>query len=332
MAESFGLCIVNGSQFGLGLAALGRPGYINLGHADDLNREYSVEAMEQHAHGVLDVAWESGVRYFDAARSYGKAEAFLGSWIRKRKISADEITVGSKWGYTYTADWQIQTPDGVAHEVKRHELDVLQRQHAESVDELGDYLNLYQIHSATIESGVLDNAAVLDHLAALRATGLKIGLSVSGPDQAATIEKAIAINDESKLFDSVQATWNLLERSAGDMLQRAHDSGISVIVKEGLANGRLTPRNSEPHFESKLATLIGMASSLDTTVDALSLAAVWNQPWISTVLSGATTTEHLKSNLVATNVEWNEGTFRELDWLCENADDYWNRRSALAWN
>jgi aryl-alcohol dehydrogenase-like predicted oxidoreductase len=324
---------VNGSQFGLGLAALGRPGYINLGHADDLNREYSVESMQQHAHGVLDVAWKFGVRYFDAARSYGKAEAFLGSWIRDRKIAPGEITVGSKWGYTYTADWQIQTPDGVAHEVKRHELDVLQRQHAESVNEFGEYLNLYQIHSATLDSGVLENAEVLDHLAGLREGGLKIGLSVSGPNQSKTIEKALGINfDSGQLFDSVQATWNLLERSAGDALQLAHDSGIDVIVKEGLANGRLTSRNSEPEFKSNLRTLTKIASSLGATVDALSLAAVWNQPWTNTVLSGASTSEHLMSNLVAKELEWNEATFRELDQLTEVPEEYWSLRSALAWN
>ena len=320
-------------QFGLGLAALGRPGYINLGHAEDLNRDYSESAMRQLAHDVLDVAWQSGIRYFDAARSYGKAESFLGSWIRSREIAPEEITVGSKWGYTYTADWKVQTPEGVAHEVKRHELDVLQRQHAESLENLGEYLNLYQIHSATLDSGVLENAEVLEHLRSLRDLGLSIGLSVSGPNQSETIEKAIAINAEfGQLFDSVQATWNLLERSAGDALQRACDSGMSVIVKEGLANGRLTQRNSAPEFESKLTTLTNVGRSLDTTVDALSLVAVWNQPWVSTVLSGASTSEHLKSNLSATNVEWNETTFRELDQLTEEPEEYWDRRSALAWN
>ena len=84
---------MNEPQFGLGLAALGRPGYINLGHADDLNRDYDVDAMQQHAHRVLDTAWESGVRYFDAARSYGKAEIFLGSWIRDRGIDVGAISV-----------------------------------------------------------------------------------------------------------------------------------------------------------------------------------------------------------------------------------------------
>ena len=117
------------SRLGLGLAALGRPGYINLGHAEDLARDYSVATMEQHAHSVLDAAWAGGVRYFDAARSYGRAEQFLGNWLRLRQISPAEVTVGSKWGYTYTANWQVEAEK---HEVKDHSLPVLQRQWQES--------------------------------------------------------------------------------------------------------------------------------------------------------------------------------------------------------
>src|SRR5215212_2324585 len=94
------------SSLGLGLAALGRPGYINLGHAADLGRNYDVAAMAQHAHAVLDAAWQAGLRYLDAARSYGRAEEFLGAWLRARQIPADNLTVGSKWGYRYTAGWQ----------------------------------------------------------------------------------------------------------------------------------------------------------------------------------------------------------------------------------
>ena len=41
------------------------------------------------------------------------------------------------------------------------------------------------------------------------------------------------------LFSSVQATYNLLEPSAGPALAEAHDAGRTVIVKEALANGRL---------------------------------------------------------------------------------------------
>ena len=65
------------SPIGLGLAALGRPAYINLGHARDFQGEYSISAMQSQAHEVLDAAWDAGVRYFDVARSYGLAESFL---------------------------------------------------------------------------------------------------------------------------------------------------------------------------------------------------------------------------------------------------------------
>lgn len=224
------------SPIGLGLAALGRPGYINLGHAQDLGEDIAVTAMESHAHDVLDAAWAAGVRYFDAARSYGRAEAFLGSWLTARGLSPADVSVGSKWGYTYTANWQIEAEK---HEVKEHSLPVLQRQIGESRALLGDFLDLYQIHSATLDSGVLQNEAVLAELARLKAAGLKIGLSLSGERQAETLYRAldVVVANGRLLFDAVQATWNLLEPSAGAALHAAHAAGLGIIVKEALANG-----------------------------------------------------------------------------------------------
>ena len=194
------------SRIGLGLAALGRPGYINLGHAADLAGHTDVASMERGAHAVLDAAYAGGVRYFDAARSYGKAEAFLASWLRERGLGPDDLVVGSKWGYTYTAGWRVDAP---VHEVKDLSVETLRRQYAESTELLGSNLRLYQIHSATLDSGVLDDRAVLDELARLRAGGLSIGLSVTGPRQAETIERALEVGG----FDALQATWNVLERT-----------------------------------------------------------------------------------------------------------------------
>jgi aryl-alcohol dehydrogenase-like predicted oxidoreductase len=149
------------SRMGLGMAALGRPGYINLEHAHDLACNYDQAAMERKAHEVLDAAWEAGIRYFDAARSYGLGEKFLGSWLTVRAVLPESVTVGSKWGYTYTADWKIQAQ---AHEIKEHSLATLQRQRRETMALLNGYLDLYQIHSATTESGVLENREVLREL------------------------------------------------------------------------------------------------------------------------------------------------------------------------
>ncbi len=317
------------SPLGLGLAALGRPGYINLGHADDLEGRYDIAAMETRAHAVLDAAWQAGIRYFDAARSYGRAEAFLASWLQSRTIPREDIIVGSKWGYTYTAGWKV---DAEVHEVKEHTLPVLQRQWNESRAYLGAYLRLYQIHSATLESGVLDNQAVLSTLAQLKSEGVAIGLSSSGPQQAEVLRRAVATEvDGVRLFDSVQTTWNLLEPSTGEALQDAHAAGMGIIVKEALANGRLTPRNTDPAFVRPLAVLKRQAARLDAPLDALALAAALAQPWADVVLSGAATVEHLQSNVIAHTVPWDDEAAHALAALAEPPAAYWKTRSALAW-
>lgn len=315
------------SPIGLGLAALGRPGYINLGHAQDLSAGRDVAAMEIHAHAVLDAAWAAGVRYFDAARSYGRAEAFLGSWLESRQLTPDQVTIGSKWGYTYTANWQVEAEK---HEVKDHSLPVLKRQIGESRALLGDFLDLYQIHSATLDSGVLQNEGVLAELAQLKADGLKIGLSLSGDRQADTLYRALDIQlaDGRLLFDAVQATWNLLEPSAGAALQTAHEAGLGVIVKEALANGRLTPRSQEP----KMQLLRQLAAENGATMDALALAGVLAQPWVGVALSGAAAVDQLQANVQAITVDWDAETAVRLQSLVEPPAQYWRTRSQLAWN
>ena len=129
------------SEIGLGLAALGRPGYINLGHHSDLNSTDPVE-MEKQSHEVLNFARENGVTYFDVARSYGRAEEFLANWMH-HQCSLTDIVVGSKWGYYYTADWKIEAEK---HEIKEHSLERLNQQWPKSKELLSSALKLYQIH------------------------------------------------------------------------------------------------------------------------------------------------------------------------------------------
>jgi aryl-alcohol dehydrogenase-like predicted oxidoreductase len=318
------------SRIGLGLAALGRPGYINLGHAGDLERRYEVPVMRERAHAVLDAAWSGGVRYFDCARSYGRAEEFLASWLRIRAIAPADVTVGSKWGYAYTAGWK---PTAETHEIKEHSLERLSQQITESRAILGAHLDLYQIHSATPASGVLENGAVVERLAALKREGVGIGLTVTGAGQADTVRRAMDVEiDGRRVFDWVQATWNLLERSAGAALAEAHRAGMGVIVKEALANGRLTERNREPGFAARRERLEREALRLGTTVDRVALAAVLAQRWADIVLSGAATMEQLRSNLGALSLRLDENAFQALGALVEPPQEYWVTRASLPWN
>jgi aryl-alcohol dehydrogenase-like predicted oxidoreductase len=305
------------SEIGLGLAALGRPAYINLGHGDDF-ADRSVAGMERAAHAVLDAAYAGGVRSFDAARSYGRAEALLAAWLERRGLRPGDVAVSSKWGYAYTGGWRV---DAERHEVKQLTVEQLRRQWRQTVQLLGDHVRLYQIHSATLASGVLDDPAVRAELAALRRTGVRVGFTVTGPEQAATIDRALAAGG----FDAVQATWNLHERSAAEALDRAHAAGLRVYVKEALANGRLTARGAD-------GALAAVARERGASPDQIALAAALAQPWADVVLSGAATVDQLESNLGARSIAWDRDLQRQLGGLEEEPAAYWERRAGLAWN
>ncbi|MDH6705749.1 aryl-alcohol dehydrogenase-like predicted oxidoreductase [Kitasatospora sp. MAA19] len=315
------------ARYGLGTAAVGRPGYITLGRDADLPAERTVEALRERTHALLDAAYAAGVRYLDTARSYGRAEEFVAQWLAERPAAAAQVTVGSKWGYTYTAGWQAT---GVAaHEVKEHSTAVFDRQVRESRALLGPHLDVYLVHSVTPDSPALTDAALHARLADLAGQGVRVGLSTSGPAQADTIRAALKVTvDGRPLFAAVQATWNLLEPSAAPALAEAHAAGWLVVVKEGMANGRLAGRNATG---DDTAALRALAARTGAPVDALALAAAAAQPWADLVLSGAATVDQLASNLTAATLHPAPEDLAALAALAEPAEAYWRTRAALPW-
>lgn len=309
-------------HIGLGLAAIGRPGYINLGREEDLGEDRSVETLRARTQELLDAAYAQGVRYFDVARSYGRSEEFLADWLTARP-GFDDIVVGSKWGYTYTADW---TTDAQQHEVKDHTLATYERQRAESAQLLGDRLDLYQIHSVTPDSPALTDKELHARLAEAAAQGTTIGFSTSGPAQADAVRAALAVTvDGEPLFRTVQSTYNILETSAAPALAEAHDAGLTVIVKEGMANGRL----AAPHAPDALKSV---AEETSLGCDAVALAMILREPWAGVVLSGAATVNQLTSNLHAAVVDLEEDQIARLAALAEEPHAYWAKRSSLPWH
>jgi len=298
--------------FGLGLAALGRPGYLTVDHGPAIGVDRSVAALRRGCHEVCDAAWEGGIRWFDAARSYGRAEQFLAQWLTGRGIEPDQVAVSSKWGYTYTADWKVDAP---VHEVKDHSAAALARQWPETEALLGSWLRLYQVHSATLESGILDDTKAHVALAGL---GVPVGISLSGPNQSEALHRAMSIDiDGRPLFSAVQATWNLLEASAGAALAEAKSAGWTVIVKEALANGRLAVPGPA-------------TAALGARPDVTALAVALAQPWADIVLLGAATVPQLRSNLAALDVAVSPDGDR-LAALALDPQTYWRQRAAMEW-
>lgn len=295
-------------RIALGLAALGRPAYINLGRTGELP-ERDVAAMRAASFEVLDAAYAAGLRRVDVARSYGRAEEFLGGWLDDRGHT--DVVVSSKWGYAYVGDWRL---DAEVHEVKEHSLERFATQWAESQALLGDAISLYQVHSLTADSPLFEDRSLLEAMASLAEDGVAVGFSTSGPKQAETIRRAL----ELRLFSAVQSTWNLLETSAGPALAEAHDAGLTVMVKETLANGRLAVDPPGPVADA--------ARDHGTTPDAIAVAAVLAQPWADVVLVGPSSPAQLSANLRATDL-----VLGDLGALGEEPETYWTHRSGLAW-
>ncbi|WP_438388681.1 aldo/keto reductase [Actinopolyspora saharensis] len=307
-------------RLGVGLAALGRPAYINVGRTDVLPGSRTVDAMRERTRQVLDAAYAEGIRRVDTARSYGSAERFLAEWLRDR--GHEDVIVSSKWGYVYVAEWRLETE---VHEVKEHSLERFRQQWPATHELLGPHLRLYQVHSLTRDSPLFEDGDLQRELARIRDSGVRLGISTSGAAQADAIEAAWELRvGGSQLFGAVQSTWNSLEPSAGKALRYAHEGGWTVLVKETLANGRLAVRPPEPPA--------AVAGRHGAGADAVALAHVLAQPWADTVLLGAASVGQLRSNLAACSLTLED---RDLDELAAAAGDpatYWGERSALPWH
>jgi len=313
------------ARWALGTAVLGRPAYINTGSGSELPADHGVQAFRENTFRVLDAALDMGVDWIDTARSYGRAEEFLGQWWRARGAAdpgwLDRApTVSSKWGYAYVGDWDR---DADVHEVKNHSLAQFEAQWSLSRGTL-PHLNLYQVHSLTLDSPLFADGPLLDALARLRDSGVAIGFSTSGPRQGETILSAMEVQrGEANLFSAVQATWNLLETSAAPALKMASRRELTVIVKEALANGRLVTDPSR--------RLTDVAARLGATPDAVALAAAAMQPWADRVLLGAAGVGQLQSNLTATGLLLTADDLAELVADPEEPAQYWQTRAQLAW-
>ena len=317
------------SRLGLGLAAIGRPAYINLGRARDLPATRTPEALYRRTAELLDGARTAGIRYLDVARSYGQAEEFLARWLAERDVPPGSLTIGSKWGYRYTAAWTLDAP---VHEEKELSRAHFETQLAESRANLGPHLDLYQIHSAT--AGCLEDAALLHALVAGRRAGAyrAVGLTLSGPTSARALELALAARvDGERAFDAVQATFNCLEPSLAGGLARAHEAGLGVIAKEVFANGRLTDANTLVEDASLVHGLRAAAAARSCKIDQLALAFVLAHPFVDVALSGAVTTAQLASHVGALDVTLDDEARALLAAVAEPPERYWETRTRLPW-
>jgi len=317
---------MNNQKIGFGTAAIGRPLYINI--RNQTPAAFDLASFRNNAFKILDSAYEQGIRYFDTAPGYGLAEQVLIEWVKNKKD--ESIEVATKWGYYYVADFN---PNAITHEVKDHSIERLIKQWDVS-KELLPFLSTLQIHSATFETGVLENESVLQKLAEIKSKHkIHIGITTTGDNQVDVLKKAIDIKvDGSPLFDVYQITYNIFDQSLLEVLSLIKESNSRIIIKEALANGRVLPNDQYPEYIELYKALGSMADKYAVGVDALALQFCIQTINPFMVLSGASSTAQIRQNLEANKFELSKEDLNQLLSFKRDAKDYWSERKQLQWN
>ncbi|WP_298892789.1 aldo/keto reductase [uncultured Psychroserpens sp.] len=311
---------------GFGTAAIGRPQYINIrqGHYFDGD----LEAFKTQGYAVLERAYNLGIRYFDTAPGYGLAEQLLIDWLKTK--TDPKIKIATKWGYTYVANFN---PDAAIHEVKEHSLKKLNEQW-ETSKVLIPNLKVYQIHSATFETGVLENDAILNRLAFLKNEfSIDIAITTSGANQIEVIKKALDVSvANEQLFDAFQVTYNILDQSLYELHSELMGQNKTVIIKEAIANGRLFRNERFQNYNKLYTVLEELSEKYNVGIDAVALKFCQQTIKDSIVLSGASNVTHLESNAKVTSFKLSENDIERLKDFAVNTTNYWNERKQLNWN
>ena len=313
-------------NIGLGTAAIGRPIYINIRH-EKPRVDLSLPAFRENGIRILDAAYDKGVRFFDASPGYGLAESLLIEWLRQK--NDPDIIVSTKWGLSYVADFDI---NATVHEIKEHSLEKLNAQWEFSKTLLPN-LKTYQIHSATLDTGVLDNKAILQRLHQIKKEySISIGLTTTGASQVEVLKKAIDIEIENEpLFSSFQSTYNIMEQSILQLKEIFLNTKRQLIIKESLANGRLIPNTSFKKHNELYKYITELADKYNVGADAIAIRFCIDSFPEAVTLSGASSADQLRSNLAATTFKLEKEEMELLRSYKIEPAMYWDERRQLSW-
>ena len=238
------------SRLGLGLAAIGRPAYITAGRVGRSRRGPGRRAMRGSACAVLDAAYAGGLATSTPpGRTAGRRSSSRAGSRRARRSTTSS---SARSGATATSATGTSTPTCTRSRTTRSPPS--RAQLGETPALLGDRLGVYHVHSATLDTGVLDDAGCTGAGRAARPRGAGRCVDVR-PAAGGRCAGHWGDRRRPPLFTSFQSTWNVLEPSAGPALAEAAAAGARVIVKEAVANGRLAPGGADSPGARRAAEL-----------------------------------------------------------------------------
>ncbi len=302
-------------------------GAMTFGEADEKSFMHKVGSDEQTAHAVLDRALDQGINFIDTADVYGQdglSERVLGNWFEKQK-KRDKIVLATK--FRFTMGDGANRSGASRYRIVRCCEDSLRRMKTDRID-------LYQIHMQDITVPEEETLRALDDL--VRAG--KVNYIGCSNYAAYRLMDSLWLSKSNLLsrFITLQAQYSLLVRD----LEREHvplcrDKQLGILPWSPLAGGFLTGKFEQgkppqtgtrlgekaerfarydlPRNWKILDAVRSVATEINSTPSAVSLAWLLAKPQVTSVIFGARTIEQLDANLVAADLELSAQHLKLLD-------------------
>ncbi|MEV2932966.1 aldo/keto reductase [Paenibacillus larvae] len=262
---------------GFGALEIGRNW--GLGSGTEVERPDEAGASEV-LNGVLD----AGINLIDTASAYHRSEERIGLFVSDRR---NEYILASKCG---------------EHNNEPHTYyDFTYKAVKESIDQSliklkTDIIDIMQIHFGPDPEEVLNRGETVAAMKDARKEGKIrfLGASIDG----GLATRCIRSGD----FDVMQMAYSLLDQGNKENIRLAHDKGMGVFIRSGLAAGKLTKRVI-PHLGSdfpekeKVKKLLVLVDGDGDRLTELALNFLYNEPGVSSVLAGSKSLSHIKQNL-----------------------------------
>jgi aryl-alcohol dehydrogenase-like predicted oxidoreductase len=274
---------------------------------------------------VVDKALDLGVTLIDTADIYGNkggSEECLGQILGSRRKS---VVLATKFGLPMDDGGRLR---GAA---RRY---VMQAAEASLRRLKTDWIDLYQLHRPDPQTPIEETLRALDDL---KQAG-KIRFVGCSNLSAAQLEQALGVSERARLvsFICCQDEYSLLERDLEKgLLGAMRRHGLSLLPYFPLASGLLTgkykrgaalppgsrlandpPRGGDVLNDRNLRrveTLSAFAAARGHTLLELAMSWLANQPFVPSIIAGATKPEQVGQNIAAINWTLSSEELAEID-------------------
>lgn len=260
-----------------------------------------VEDAESRA--ALELAFDSGVNFFDTADLYGDghAERLLGEVFKSRR---DRIVIATKGGMLPHDTFYMPQDFSRAH---------LERALDASLARLGvDYVDVYQLHSPPIDLPNWDEIAGTFERMIASGKVRTSAISTRSPADA-----MIAI--DQRRFKVIEVNFNMIDQRAvtTGLFARCVERGVGVIARTplcfGYLSGTLTgeetfapgdhranwPKEQLRRWAQSPRLFAPLVEGRGRTISQLALQFCLSEPAVSTVIPGMLTTAQARENIGA---------------------------------